>query len=61
VGRGNGAGFSGRHAILWDDGTVIDLGSLPGNLQSMAAAVNNRGDVVGRGDAVAIMWTVAHP
>ena len=36
------------HATLWEDGEVIDLGTLPGDNYSEAYAINNRGQVVGR-------------
>ncbi len=34
-------------AILYQDGTVLDLGSLPGNSSSIALSINDRGEVVG--------------
>ena len=41
VGRCNG------HAFLWQDGTMTDLGTLPGRRASSATAINERGRVVG--------------
>jgi probable HAF family extracellular repeat protein len=36
------------HAVVWDDGAVIDLGVLPGyDYGSVAFAINNKGQVVG--------------
>jgi probable HAF family extracellular repeat protein len=40
----------GPHAVLWDHGSPINLGSLGGQLISTAAAINNRGEVVGASD-----------
>jgi probable HAF family extracellular repeat protein len=43
------AGESAQHAFLYDhsDGSVTDLGTLPGHTRSSALAVNAAGDVVG--------------
>ena len=38
---------SGPHAVLWDNGVPINLGSLGGSLLGAAAAVNDLGQVVG--------------
>jgi probable HAF family extracellular repeat protein len=35
------------HAVLWQDGSVTDLGSLGGALNNVALAINNQGQVVG--------------
>lgn len=40
------------HAVLWRDGVPADLGALRADGSSLAYAVNNRGDVVGKADAV---------
>ncbi len=40
----------GPHAVLWDHGSPINLGSLGGQLVSTGAAINNRGEVVGASD-----------
>jgi probable HAF family extracellular repeat protein len=37
----------GPHALLWQNGSPIDLGNLGGNLVNVAAAINDRGEVVG--------------
>ena len=39
--------LSPRRAVLWERGRPIDLGTLPGDLQSEAAAINYRGQIVG--------------
>jgi len=39
------AGVAYIHAVLWDHGAAIDLGSLNGYAQ--ASSINNRGDIVG--------------
>ena len=51
--RGQIVGFSFTnngegHAVLWDDGTVMDLGTLGGR-SSTALAINDRGDIAGLG------------
>jgi probable HAF family extracellular repeat protein len=40
----------GPHAVLWDNGSPTNLGSLGGQLISTAAAINNRGEIVGASD-----------
>ena len=35
------------HAVVWNDGEVTDLGTLPGDTSSAARAINNVGQVVG--------------
>ena len=53
----------GPHAVLWEHGSPIDLGSLGGKLISTAAAINNRGEVVGASDVTgdtalhSFLWT----
>jgi probable HAF family extracellular repeat protein len=49
-----------QHAFIWEDGTVIDLGTL-GGLFSSARAINKRGQIVGvaedaNGDDRAVLW-----
>jgi probable HAF family extracellular repeat protein len=40
-------GFPENHAVLWQQGTILDLGTLEGGYQSEANAVNSAGQVVG--------------
>jgi probable HAF family extracellular repeat protein len=47
------------HALLWQNGEVHDLGSLPGQVGSIAAAINNRGQVVGSSGIYGFLWTQA--
>lgn len=42
-----GNGSIRQHATLWIDGAAVDLGALPGFLNSSANAINNSGWVVG--------------
>jgi len=59
--------FSARHAVLWEHGTVTNLGNLGGVAWHTPMAVNHRGDVVGfsnlpgdqggRFNAHAFLWT----
>jgi probable HAF family extracellular repeat protein len=40
-------GFPEFRAVLWQNGGITDLGTLEGGYESLAFAVNNRGQVVG--------------
>jgi probable HAF family extracellular repeat protein len=61
--------FTARHAVLWEDGAVIDIGNLGGSSWHTPMAINERGDVVGFSDlpgddpndsnAHAFLWTRA--
>jgi probable HAF family extracellular repeat protein len=43
--------FAGAvHAVLWQDGLVIDLGSFGGVMNNSGLAINNAGQVVGQSD-----------
>ena len=42
--------FSAIHALLWEDGVPIDLGSLGGKAWNTPAAINQEGDVAGFSD-----------
>jgi len=46
----NGYYLSPVHALLWDHGNVINLGSLGGAFGNQAHNMNNRGEVVGMSD-----------
>jgi probable HAF family extracellular repeat protein len=58
-------GFAfGPHAVLWDHGSPINLGSLGGSGVGLAAGVNNRGQVIGAasssdGTPHPFLWTSA--
>ena len=39
------------HAALWDNGTIVDLGVLPGDSSSNARAINSRGQIIGTSSA----------
>jgi hypothetical protein len=42
--------FTARHAVLWEDGVVRDIGNLGGTSWHTPMAINERGDVVGFSD-----------
>ena len=46
----NGLYLSPVHALLWDHGKAINLGSLGGAFGNQAHNINNRGEVVGASD-----------
>jgi probable HAF family extracellular repeat protein len=46
----NKNGWTGDRAALWDDGKTLGMGMLPGGSESEAYAVNEVGQVVGKGD-----------
>lgn len=54
VGTSNTADPSAR-AFLWEDGVMVDLGTLGGD-GSWARAINERGDVVGRSQVASGEW-----
>jgi probable HAF family extracellular repeat protein len=41
------AGFPELRSVLWENGIIRDLGTLPGGYESYSSAINNRGQVVG--------------
>lgn len=58
------AGFSGTHAVVWSKGGIRDLGTLPGDNNAVAYALNPDGTVVGgysfaRFQVRATLWTKA--
>jgi probable HAF family extracellular repeat protein len=40
-------GGTTSHAALWQNGTMTDLGTLPGTNESSASAINQAGEIVG--------------
>ena len=49
------------HAFLWQSGVMTDLGTLPGDMFSVAFGINNKGQVVGQscnasGNCRAFIW-----
>jgi uncharacterized membrane protein len=42
--------FQPVHALLWQKGRAVDLGTLGGALNNFAHDINNRGEVVGGSD-----------
>ncbi|HWB20331.1 MAG TPA: DUF3466 family protein [Phycisphaerales bacterium] len=51
VGYMNGPSINATHAFKYVNEVVIDLGVLPGGIQSAAMAINNDGTIVGYGDS----------
>jgi probable HAF family extracellular repeat protein len=43
-------GFANFHALVWENGRAIYLGSLGGTLNTQGLGINNRGQVAGYGD-----------
>ena len=66
--RGQAVGFSGVtsvndwHALLWEEGRMVDLGVLPGDDVSLALGINDRRQIVGTsgnlstGRSRAVLW-----
>jgi probable HAF family extracellular repeat protein len=62
--------FTAKHAVMWDHGKPIDLGSLGGVSWNTPMAINNKGDIVGFSDLPgdqsgnpnfhAFLWTRRH-
>ena len=62
--NGQVAGYSynsngARHAFLWN-GSMQDLGTLPGSSQSAAYGINAQGQVVGTSDNIAFLYSNGH-
>jgi len=58
------AGQARRHAAIFRaDGSLVDLGVLPGDATSVATAINDRGDVVGESSGTgayrSFLWSAA--
>ena len=47
------------HALLWEKGTVTDLGNLAGQTGSIAGAINNQGQVIGSSGLYGFLWSQA--
>lgn len=47
VGWSETGGFDSEHAILWKDGSLADLGVMPGDTASQARGINDQGVIVG--------------
>ncbi len=52
----NSTGRFEEHACLWHNGRVQDLGTLPGQTYSGAAAINSRGQIVGQSGSRAFLY-----
>lgn len=61
--KGGAFGTQGSQAFLWENGTIRDLGVLPGMTYSAAEKINERGQVVGASgngsEQRAFVWTSA--
>src|SRR5205085_1012471 len=44
------------HAVLWQNGILTDLGTLPGVANSHAYGINAAGQVVGESGRAAVLW-----
>lgn len=51
-----GTGSSSSHAVLWQNGKITDLGTLRGDAQSSAVAINDRGQIVGTSAVHGFLW-----
>jgi uncharacterized membrane protein len=50
-----------KHAVLWENGGVIDLGNLGAQWWNTPTAINQRGDIVGfAGDAAFVEGDILH-
>ena len=47
IGYSDVVGGSPWHAVLWEDDTILDFGTLPGTSKSMGRAINDNGQLVG--------------
>ena len=53
--------FSAKHAVLWRDGKVTDLGNLGGAAWNTPFAINNDGDMVGFSRAMRMEPPISTP
>src|SRR6266571_6955539 len=61
VGLSDLAGDTTAHAFFWEDGSMTDLGTPPGDFFSIAQGINDAGQVVGQscdqsGNCRAFLW-----
>jgi probable HAF family extracellular repeat protein len=61
VGQSNLTGDTTNHAFLWQNGEMTDLGTLPGDVASLATNINSKTQVVGpsfdaSGNPRAFLW-----
>jgi probable HAF family extracellular repeat protein len=47
IGNSDLSGDAATHTFLWQNGTMSDLGTLPGDVDSFAGGINDEGQVVG--------------
>ena len=47
IGNSDLSGNTATHTFLWQHGTMSDLGTLPGDVDSFAGGINDAGQVVG--------------
>jgi len=55
VGTASTAG-SKSHAFLWENGSLTDLGTLPGAIEATANAINDHGQIVGSSSGQAFLY-----
>ena len=60
--HGQVAGTIEPRSVLWDRGSILELGVPTGGISGTPAAINDRGDIVGQyntmsGDTRAVLWT----
>jgi probable HAF family extracellular repeat protein len=54
--------FNGGHGILWENGKMIDLGTLPGDCSSEALVINSKSQIIGNSspdcssDGAGVLW-----
>jgi probable HAF family extracellular repeat protein len=45
------------HAVLWQNGSLTDLGPAPGDITALAYSINSRGDIAGEGATTGLLWS----